>query len=61
MSALDDALKNYKAQKYQIEADPLFQEAYREKELGRIDKWNKYLQICDEIRKLTTISTDVGR
>ena len=51
----DESLIEYKCKRYQQEADPLFQEAYREKELGRSDKWNEYLQLCEEIRNMTSI------
>ena len=54
----DDSLKKFKAEMYERTADKLFQEAYREKELGRPDKWNRYLEICNDIYNLTEIPSE---
>lgn len=51
----DDSLKAYKAQQYEKTTDGLFQEAYREKELGRTAKWEAYLAKCKEIYDLTEV------
>jgi len=50
-----DALVEYKAQQYSKETDPLFVEAIREKLEGREEKWNDYLEKCQEIYDITEI------
>ena len=43
-------ITKYRAERYAKEADPLFIEAFREKELGNDKKWKQYLKICEEIK-----------
>lgn len=49
----ESKLKAYKQKLFAQICDPLFNQAYREKELGDDTKWKTYLSECEKIKNLT--------
>ena len=50
-----NVLAKFKQDAYTKHTDPLFVEALRDKEQGKLDKWNTYLDKCKKIHDLTKI------